>query len=740
MVEGGINDDVISRGIDLTLLTVVRKITAQDPSLKTRLMQELNWAYESPNQGDVTEWIRGTKFRQEEFQQPVKAYSHVLQLQRRIKELDAFCMDPQSLFRNAQPDGGAAGTESEPSVQLEAEKAANLRLLAFLLSQNPDVMLDDDLKPGDSIVSFSFGGIKALNDNLIGADNTRAIIDFSHDVIQVELRKAGLVGLEAIPMQEIWKRISIKVNSANGDIKERLLAVEAQVKQAVAAFIRNPGNLSQDLTSEQREEAIKKFGIYSGYASEQQITIKPAQASSRSYDLLHRSVVQTQIKELVAEVAELRKELESLKKLPAFEDLEYQLTRLPENEEERVAFLYNIGAKIRYSIALQMGLNSDEGFSDEILRAVRKNDLSAFLSHKKADVMNEFSAAQQTALFKAARFYTDILAAPVTIKYFSTHDMDEQREISKTVRSLFQQIATKALNPSSVDLNIQETRELLRNAWIAAKYDQRFQDEKGKYFMLNPLLFDVYALNLSDIPNAQYLAADSLGVGVALMQEAQAVHLKLTANNKQTSYEQIMTETRDVGFKAWEIIQKTTQTLTGELMSIPEVMNQIAIDGVLIARLSGDDLHVAFPGADGVSTNTGLLDNLVVRFSKNNPDVQVRLVVAGTIRGQNKPPVKDPPWTAPEVAVWNHVQALRLTNVGIEIAKKFEARGYQKVVVDIRNNAGEVEFRLLTDKEGKAVAKPGWLNVQEFFYQMGFENNRSDETPVGDREVIEQNL
>lgn len=566
--------------------------------------------------------------------------------------------ETHSLQRELALLGNIKSFIEDPEAVHPEKHAQLLRHLAFQLEQNMPTLVAESVKPGESIVSISFNGVKSLNANGAGIHVTNQILQQFRQEIEIAFRQHGLIDITVLPTQQLWKRLSFRVPDIPTDeLVAKVNLIEQSVTQRVKDFI---DMLPEESINPEAKEATKAtISITHG--------ITRADRESKAFNVLQESVIQAEIGVWEHDL-NLHKQdiLTGIHSLPATTGLIKILKQdLPDTPEERAEYAFATAEEIREIITQQLHVSNAtnllsntlprQGFSNEFFQILRQGDKESL-----QQALPHLNTEQLDALYDLGKLYTQTLFSPTVLKEFtldeSTSHIRKARLLNQSAEEIFR-LALKG----TVDLGSND-REFLKEAWDHLQRDPRFTGPDLKGPFLNPLFFDGEALS-SKSPH--YISLDLIGVGATFLEDAQQIQHLIA--QKGNSYNAIMEQTRTLGETSWRRIHATFSTIADILKTLPELQEFFERTGGMIpASTKGDEMVIAIPGDIDKQIILTALRDAQSRLSLHQEASPVRLALASATRIDDEGQTEQQKIAA-------HIETRILSEkYGIDIAKIFE--------------------------------------------------------------------
>jgi len=585
-----------------------------------------------------------------------------------ISELDTFVGDPLSVPAKKHP-------------QL-------LRHLAYQMERSLPTLTGDPLKPGEHLISVSFNGVKALNQNGAGIHITSQILQRFRQEIDTALRQHDLVDVTMIPTQQLWKRVSFRIPS--GDIEtiaQKIATLEAQVTERIQAYIDTFSDT--DIPAEVKDETKESIHITSGIAS-------ATESEVGVFDALQLSAMECEAQKFFSECQDKKEVIQRyLEVSPETEKLFALLNSTPpESSAERMQLLFQTSDAInRYLIKTvtqhvpnyveeMPELDNNMGLSETFFTHVRQDNVGAMFDEFEGTPVSKGKAL---ALSHLGSLYTQTLFSPTVLKEFTHDEATLHNRKTQALHSSTERILALA-NAGTITPKNELTAKLhLAEAWDHLRRDHRFTNAGLEGIFMNPLFFDQTALKYN---SPKYLSLDLIGVGAEYLREAQIAQQKIAqAGNTPDA---ILAETRTLGEASWRRIKRTFDAVGEALRAESTIAPHIEENGGLIpAYTKGDEMVVAIPG-DDVSTEDIIhaMQRAYRALETEDGQNDVRISLATATRTDNP----DQPQTDKIAA---HLDTRILSEkIGIDIAKRLEAIVPDGVIEIARAQNGKIMFRV----------------------------------------------
>lgn len=568
----------------------------------------------------------------------------------------------------------------DPEAVPASQQAQVLRHLAYQMEQDMPTLVAEPINPGESIVSFSFNGVKALNKSGGGIHVTDQILQQFRREIEVALRKERLVPLSELPTQQLWKRISYQISASEShELAEKIAAIESSVTLQLQRYI--DGLPDDVLSSEGKELTKSELAITHGIAQ--------ADRQRKAFDLLQESVIHSEVQ--IWEHALSQNKPQLLQNLGQFSESERLHDILsedtPDNPEQKVEYSFSCAEEIRQVLTNYFREHSEEflstseedidGFSHEFFQIIRQSDASALRAH-----IPTLSDEQATTIMTLGKLYTQTLFTPTVLKEFTLDDSTRHIRKTRLLRESTERIFKLAIQGT---VNPETDQDALQEAWDHLQRDHRFTGADLEGPFLNPLFFDRKALSL-DSPH--YISLDLVGVGAKFLEEAQQLQHHIAGNGN--SYETIIQSTKTLGESSWKRINAAFEVIAEVLYHTPALAEFFEQnDGVIPASTKGDEMVIVIPGNIDQFVVVNALREAQLLLQDHDSAAPVRLALASATR-------EDANVSHEKDKIAEHVKTRVLSEkYGIDIAKVFEPF-YPGCIAEVRHisTSSGVEFRL----------------------------------------------
>lgn len=561
-----------------------------------------------------------------------------------------------------------------------SQQAQLLRHLAYQMEQDMPTLVAEPINPGESIVSFSFNGVKELNKNGGGIHVTDLILQQFRREIEVALRKENLVPLSELPTQQLWKRISYRIGAAEStDLAEKIEAIELSVTQQLQQFI---DELPDDVLPYEGKELTKsELAISHGIAQ--------AERQRNAFDLLQESVIHSEIQIWEHTVSQNKPELiRGLEQFDSSEELRETLAEeTPDEPKQKVEYAFTCAEKIRHVLTRYLHDHSEtllstteeetEGFSHEFFQIIRQSDASALRAY-----IPTLTEEETSTIMTLGKLYTQTLFTPAVLKEFTLDDSTRHIRKTRLLRGSTERIFKLAIQGT---VNPETDQDALQEAWDHLQRDHRFTGADLEGPFLNPLFFDRKALSL-DSPH--YISLDLVGVGAKFLEEAQQLQHHIAGNGN--SYETIIQSTKTLGESSWKRINAAFEVIAEVLYHTPALAEFLEQnDGVIPASTKGDEMVIVIPGNIDQHVVVNALREAQLLLQNHDSAAPVRLALASATR-------EDANVSHEKDKIAEHVKTRVLSEkYGIDIAKMFEPF-YPGCIAEVRHisTSSGVEFRL----------------------------------------------
>lgn len=599
-----------------------------------------------------------------------------------IAELDTFVENPLSV-----------PVEKHPQL---------LRHLSYQMERSMPTLTGDPLKPGEHLISISFNGVKALNQNGAGIHITSQILQQFRQEIDTSLRQHDLIDVTMIPTQQLWKRVSFRIPGGDvEDISQKIAALESQVTERIQAYIDTFSDT--DIPAEVKDETKASIHITSGVAS-------ASEGEIDVFDALQTSVMQCEAQNFFDDCKDKAEVIRRyLSASPEAAGVMALIEREPpKSPEERMQFLfetsdaihhYLVGTMQHYApdyVATIPELDNRMGLSEEFFTHIRQDDLGAMFDKFDGTPV---SKGKIIALSHLGGLYTQSLFTPTVLKEF-THDQSTQHtRKTQALHSSAQRILALAKTGTVTPENALTAKQHLAEAWDHLRRDHRFTDAGLNGIFMNPLFFDETALAYE---SPKYLSLDLIGVGAEYLKEAQIT--QQTIADAGNTYDEILAQTRTLGESSWRRIKGTFDTVGQSLMNDPSISPYIEQNhGLIPAFTKGDEMVIAIPG--DVATEA------IIRAMHGNRAARISLATA------TRP---DTPQQVNNERIAAHLDTRVLSEkIGIDIAKKLENIIPDGVTEIARDTHGKVIFRVHWGTEPTHASR--WFEADALLIQNGDE-------------------
>lgn len=601
-----------------------------------------------------------------------------------IEALDTFVADPLSVPPQKHP-------------QL-------LRHLAYQMERDLPTLTGDPLKPGEHLVSISFNGVKALNQNGAGIHITNLILQRFRQEIDTALRQHDLVDITMIPTQQLWKRVSFRIPKGDAAaIREKITVLEAQVTERIQAYINTFDDI--DIPPEAKTETKNAIHLTSGLAAADD-------SEMDVFDALQVSVMQCEAQNFFDDCEDKREVIRRyLGETPGAQEVLALLDReLPDTSEEQMQHLFETSDAIhRYIVTIAQKhapmyaeeipeLDGKPGLSEEFFTHTRQDNIGAmFDAFRDAPL----TRGEIIALSHLGSLYTQSLFTPAVLKEF-THDQSAQHtRKTQALQSSTERILALAKVGKVTPENALTAKQHLAEAWDHLRRDHRFTDAGLNGLFMNPLFFDETAL---EYDSPQYLSLDLIGVGAEYLKEAQVAQHRIAATGN--TYAAIVAETRTLSENSWRRIKRTFDTVGTSLTQEPSIAPYITENyGLIPAFTKGDEMVIAIPGTIPTEDIIRAMQRSLRELGSEHGKRDARVSLATAIR-------PDLPHQSPNDRIAAHLDTRVLSEkVGIDIAKKLELIIPDGVTEIARDEHGTIQFRVHWGKTATQTTR--WFDVSD---------------------------
>ncbi len=496
---------------------------------------------------------------------------------------------------------------------------ANMRLLRDLLDRHNPERIDQSVKAGESMISLALNGIKTLNDQVIGFENTKKLLAYSQAITAQVLRNNNLIGLLALPDQTAYKFLCLKTDINPIQLPGQLEKVKAEIRTQIDAFVDQFGGINND----QKQNAKDSLVVTLGYAT-------ALENHPNSFDLLKRSLLNTQAHDTLEKVSSLvgvvdavatqsdngdrghvaeetaneqvtpaKKHTDSLDPRTIiatfFRDHEHTLRAINTMPGEQKAVLVaQLGDHLRQKliellreteavsrIAVRQGDQEKtfEGMSEKFFTAIRKKDMTALekIAHGK-------SPEELEAIKTLGGVYLDCLATPAMLRYHVSGEENTVIERGSAVRRAIQALESQYQNGTV------PTKEQKRQCIELARSDRRFALDTPTFTA--PWVFENVVTSMDK--GYHLIGMDLVGVGAGIASASQRMHLQA----KRDDYESLYYNTRTLGEDAWRRIRDTFYK-TADFMktTLPDYKAWCddQFNGLMPVEIRGDEMFLVLP-------------------------------------------------------------------------------------------------------------------------------------------------
>lgn len=595
-----------------------------------------------------------------------------------------------------------------------------LRHLAYQMERDLPTLTGDPLKPGEHLVSISFNGVKALNQNGAGIHITSLILQRFRQEIETGLRQHNLVDVTMIPTQQLWKRVSFRIPAGDiTEITEKLTYLEAEVTQRVQTYIDTFDE--KDIPEEVKNETRNAVHITSGVASARDSEIDV-------FDALQVSVMQCEAQNFFDDCQDKQEVIRRyLSESPEAAEVLALLEReTPESPEERMQFLFQTSDTIHHYLVETMQryapdyveeipeLDNRMGLSETFFTHIRQDDMIAMFEKFGGTPV---SRGKIIALSHLGGLYTQSLFTPTVLKEF-THDQSTQH-VRKTqaLQSSAERILALAKAGTVTPDNALTAKQHLAEAWDHLRRDHRFTDAGLNGIFMNPLFFDETALAYE---SPKYLSLDLIGVGAEYLREAQIT--QQTIADAGNTYDEILTQTRTLGESSWKRIRNTFDTIGKSLMDEPSISPYIRENyGLIPAFTKGDEMVIAIPGDVATEDIIHATQRAYRELGSEQGKKDARVSLATATR-------PDKPEQLDDERIAAHLDTRVLSEkIGIDIAKRLESAFPDAISEIARDPQGAIMFRVHWGTEPTKTSR--WLDTKLLLQP-------DDEEPISMKQII----
>lgn len=609
-----------------------------------------------------------------------------------IAELDTFVEDPLSVPAEKHP-------------QL-------LRHLAYQMERSMPTLIDEPLKPGEHLVSISFNGVKALNQNGAGIHITSQILQRFRQEIDTALRQHDLIDITVLPTQQLWKRVSFRLPAGDiTEITQKIEAMEAQVTSRIQAYIDT--FTESDIPADLKEETKESIHLTSGVASatEQEMDV---------FDALHLSVMQCEAQAFYDDSQDKKELLHRLlndspdaQNILALLEREKpashteQLQQLFETSDELHHFIIQTAQRHAPTYLEEMpGVQDGIGISETFFAHIRQENLGAMLETFHGAPVTR---GEVLALYHLGKLYTQTLFTPTVLKEFTHDQRTQHHRKTHALQSSAERVLALARTGTITSENVLTAKQHLAEAWDHLRRDHRFTDAGLEGIFMNPLFFDKTALQY-DSP--KYLSLDLIGVGAEYLREAQMTQRHIAqAGNTQES---ILAETRTLGESSWKRIKSTFDAVGESLLAEPTIEAYIAANnGLIPAFTKGDEMVIAIPGDVATEDIIHAMQRSYRALGTESSQNDARISLATATRAD------DPDQTQTDKIAAHLDTRVLSEKIGIDIAKKLEDIIPDGVIEIARDTHGKVIFRVHWGTEPTHASR--WFEADALLIQNGDE-------------------